>query len=309
MKKFRVYVTALLTLSSPLSALNSFAASGPGTTGAEFLKVGVGARPLAMGSAFVALPDDANAINWNPGALGEIKQKSVSASYNALFQDQNQGFLAYAMPLNNDMGVVGLGVNYLIISKIEKRAGDTEAADSTFSNQNYAISASYGKASVAQGLSLGGNIKYIHEKLDTFSGSAVAADLGALYRTPIENLSTGLAVQNLGSKIGPDKLPLLAKAGMVYQMFDKSLSLALDGDWLAMNKRGYLDFGAEYWIQNALALRVGYQLGRGQDHLGKVVGLGAGIGLKFDMFNMDYAFLPFGDLGNTHRITLGFKFE
>jgi hypothetical protein len=33
------------------------------------------------------------------------------------------------------------------------------------------------------------------------------------------------------------------------------------------------------------------------------------LGLKFSRFTMDYAFLPYGDLGNTHRVTLGLRFE
>src|SRR3989338_4986558 len=82
-------------------------AAGVGTTGAQFLKVGVGARPLAMGGAFSALPDDANAINWNPGALGAIPKQSVTASYNSLFQDQRQGFLGYVKPLSDDMRTIG----------------------------------------------------------------------------------------------------------------------------------------------------------------------------------------------------------
>ncbi|MFH1618503.1 MAG: PorV/PorQ family protein, partial [bacterium] len=291
-----------------LSPLPSHA-SGVGTTGAAFLKVGVGARPLAMGNAFVALPDDANAINWNPGALGELKDKSATASYSSLFMDQNQGFIAYAAPLKENMGTLGFGVNYMLISDIEKRAGDTETADSTFNNTNMAVSVSYARSGLYEGLSLGANLKYINEKLDTFSESATAIDLGALYNTKIENLTAGFMVQNIGTKIGPDPLPLTVKGGLAYRLLEKKLVLAMDGDWLAIDKRAYLDLGAEYWMNKNLAVRAGYQVGRGQDKLGSsLVGAGFGMGIKLDKFNMDYAFVPFGDLGNTHRITLGMRF-
>lgn len=283
-------------------------AAGVGTTGAQFLKVGIGARPLAMGSAFSALADDANAINWNPGALGTIKEKNATASYSSLFKDQSQGFLAYVNPLKEDMGSVGVGLNYLTVSKIEKRAGDTEDPDSTFSNQNFALSLSYGKPEVAPGLSLGGNLKYIRVSLDSFSGNAVALDFGGLYKTPVDNLTAGLSVQNMGTKIGPDPLPLTFKGGAAYKLFNQKLALAADVDWLAVDQRAYLDLGAEYWVQKILAVRAGYQLGRGRDQLGSLVGLGVGMGVKHERFSVDYAFVPFGNLGDTHRMTFGMRF-
>ena len=37
-------------------------------------------------------------------------------------------------------------------------------------------------------------------------------------------------------------------------------------------------------------------------------GLTAGIGYKFGRICLDYAYVPYGDLGDTHRISLGMKF-
>ncbi len=37
-----------------------------GTSMANFLKIGVGPRAIAMGDAFVALSDDASSLYWNP---------------------------------------------------------------------------------------------------------------------------------------------------------------------------------------------------------------------------------------------------
>ena len=284
-------------------------ADGVGTTGANFLKVGVGARPLAMGSAFSALADDANAINWNPAAMSEIKQRNVTASYNSLLKDQNQGFLAYAAPSSQSKGAFGVGLNYLIVSNIEKRAGDTETADSTFNNSNFALVGSYGRPVLIDGLSLGVNLKYIRTMLDTFSGNAMALDAGALYHTGIPNLAAAFTLQNFGSRIGPDPLPFLFKGGAAYKLFGQRLVLASDLDWQVTDQRAYWDIGGEFWAHKQLALRFGYQFGRGQDRLNSsMVGIGFGFGLKFERVNMDYAFLPFGNLGDTHRITFGMNF-
>ena len=40
-------------------------AGGPGTTAANFLKIGVGARATAMGGAFTALADSTSAVGWD----------------------------------------------------------------------------------------------------------------------------------------------------------------------------------------------------------------------------------------------------
>ena len=291
-------------------ALPAFvAAAGVGTTGAQFLKMGVGARPLAMGGAFSALPDDANAVNWNPGALGVIQKQGVTASYNSLFQDQSQGFVGYVRPLAEEKGTFAAGVNYLTVGKIEKRAGDTEDADSTFSNQNFAVIGSYGRSGLAEGLSVGGSLKFIRTTLDTFHGNAVAVDFGGLYKTKIENLTFGGSMQNLGTNVGSDPLPLMFKGGAAYRVLSQKLVLASDIDWLAQDKRLYWDLGTEFWANKNLAARAGYQFGRGADQLGsRLVGFAFGLGVWLEQFRMDYAFVPFGNLGDTHRITLGWNF-
>lgn len=48
-----------------------------GTSMANFLKVGVGARALAMGDAYVALCDDISSLYWNPGALDRIEKNEI----------------------------------------------------------------------------------------------------------------------------------------------------------------------------------------------------------------------------------------
>ena len=310
MSRARAAALAAVLAASPAAALN-VVTGGVGTSGADFLTVGVGARALAMGEAFTAVDMgvDANAANWNPGALGFVDKPNATASYNALFVDENQGYLGYAAPVGKDGGVWGAGINYLMVSQIEKRAGDTENPDSTFTNQNYAAGLSYARA-FDDRLSLGGTLKYIHTSLDSLSENAMAVDAGALMRTSVENLTVGASIRNFGTNIGPDSMPLTFKGGVAYKTFGRKLLLDSDVDWLATERRAYLSLGTEFWISPNLAVRGGYEFGHGADQLqSKFVGLGVGVGVKFNRFSMDYAFLPYGDLGNTHRVTLGLRFE
>ena len=310
MIRSRAAVLALVLGASPAAALN-IVTGGVGTSGADFLTVGVGARALAMGGAFTAVDSgaDANAVNWNPAALGRVDKANATASYNSLFVDQNQGYLGYAAPVGKDSGVWAGGLNYLMVSNIEKRAGDTENADTTFNSQNYAASASYAKA-FGDNISAGATLKYVRMALDNLKENAMAVDAGVLVRTPVENLTVGGTMRNLGTDIGPDSMPLTFKGGVAYKMFGAKLLLASDFDWLETERRAYWSLGAEYWLSQNLALRGGYEFGHGADQLqSQLVGFGVGLGFKFDRFTMDYAFQPYGDLGNTHRVTLGLRFE
>jgi hypothetical protein len=310
MSAARAFALLLAVAASPAAALN-LVTGGVGTSGADFLTIGVGARALAMGQAFTAVDSgaDANAVNWNPGTLGFVDKANMTASFSALFADENQGFLGYAAPVGKDGGVWGAGVDYLMVSNVEARAGDTENPDSTFSNQNYAANASYARA-FGENFALGGNLKYVHTSFSSLSENAMAVDVGGLLRTPVENLTVGAAMRNLGSDIGPDSMPLTFKGGVAYKLFGQKLLLASDIDWLETERLAYWSLGAEFWVSPNLAVRGGYEFGHGADQLqSQLVGLGVGLGVKFSRFTMDYAFMPYGDLGNTHRLTLGLRFE
>ena len=303
-------VAVLLSLTAlPAAALN-VATGGVGTSGADFLTIGIGARALAMGSAFAAVDTgaDVNAVNWNPGALGFVVKPDVSASYSSLFQDENQGFVGYASPLGKGGGVLAASVNYLAVTNIQARAGDTENPDSTFTDQNVAAGVSYAR-SLGDKLSLGGTLKLVHTTFNTVHESAMAADFGALYRTPVDGLTAGAALRNFGTNLGPDSMPLDLRGGAAYKMFGSRLTLDSDVDWLETERIAYWSVGGEFWATPNLALRGGYQFGHGADQLQSgMVGLGVGLGVKFGGFTMDYAFLPYGDLGDTHRVTLGLSF-
>jgi hypothetical protein len=307
----RAALLALVLAASPAAALN-VVTGGPGTSGADFLTIGVGARPLAMGGAFTAVDTgaDANAVNWNPAALGFVAEHSLTASYNSLFVDENQGYFGYAAPVGKDGGVWAAGLNYLGVTNIERRGTtDTETPISTFDNQNYAASASYART-LGDRVAVGGTLKYIRTALDTLKENAMAVDVGVLAKTPVDNLTVGAAMRNLGTNIGPDSMPLTFKGGAAYKLFESKLVLASDLTWLETERRAYWSFGSEYWISGNLAVRAGYEFGHGADQLqSRLVGFGAGMGVKFNRFTMDYAFIPYGDLGDTHRMTIGLRFE
>ncbi|TPW19000.1 MAG: hypothetical protein FD126_3126, partial [Elusimicrobia bacterium] len=73
-------------------------AGSPGNTTANFLRIGVGARPVAMGEAYAALSDDANAVFYNPAGLAVLERQEVTMMHNKFFEGVSQQYGAYAYP-------------------------------------------------------------------------------------------------------------------------------------------------------------------------------------------------------------------
>ena len=99
---------AWVLLCAPMAAL----ASGGGSSGAEFVKIGVGARPAGMGEAFVAAAKDINAAYWNPAGLASIDRTEASFMHMAYLADISYENIAVGGPINRLSGWAA-SVSYL----------------------------------------------------------------------------------------------------------------------------------------------------------------------------------------------------
>jgi len=293
-----------------------FAAGGVGTTAAPFLKIGMGARALGMGGAFSAIADDATAVYWNPAGLAAVSSDEVNFDFAKYFQDVNIGQAAYTRKVG--AGQMGVGLTYLIVPSIEKR--DTNDAvgvvpsQGTFNASDAALSVAYARKnaipSLIDDVDGGAAFKVIRSAIGSKSAIAVAVDLGATVRAK-NGMRFALGVQNLGTPMKFDKvsdpLPLSLRAGAAYEPV-KALTLGLTLDQYLIDQKFYAAFGGEYWLRDALALRAGYRYGYDTIHLGAMTGISLGIGIKVNGLGLDYAYVPFGDLGDTHRFGFWMKF-
>jgi hypothetical protein len=69
-----------------------------------------------------------------------------------------------------------------------------------------------------------------------------------------------------------------------------------------------LQLGAEDTLFSLLALRAGYQFNLSNPDLSGLTGLTAGFGFSLRQFMLDYAYLPFGELGASHRFSVTYDF-
>lgn len=313
----------------------AFSAKSSGSSGAAFLKLGAGARPTAMGNAFTSISDDVNAIVANTAGLATLKKNEFVGMRAEIFQDLQYNFFAFAHPTKS-WGTFAVGLNNLNITEIEQRTADTDKPDSTFSSNDTAYTLAYayrlrstGEDTGEAGLHLGLGLKYIRQTLAGDTANSVAADLGSLYHFAGLPLSLGLAIENLGTKPKfkeeSDSLPLTIKVGTSYRLGEdwaisgvhtaegekNGLLLALDGNFPRDNDVS-LRAGTEFtrrWSEDLLSsVRAGYQTGRSRQIQGTGTGVSAGAGITYKFFTFDFAWMPFGDLGNTFRYSVRLRF-
>lgn len=305
---YSINLIALLVVS--LSLPSQAGEEKVGTSSASFLKIGIGARAPAMGDAACALSEDSTAIYWNPAGLGFLKSNELSYMHNLWFQEITHGFLGYAHPLKNF--ILGFGIDYLTMGEIEETTilQPRGTGDKVRVEDDLACFLSLARR-MNNGLSLGMNLKYINQKVADESATGLGADLGLLYKLPRLNL--GLAIQNIGTSMKfaekEFSLPFNIKTGVAYKGI-KNATIALDVNLSSDNKTSY-HLGGEYWIGNILALRAGYNSRISGNRLGKFSlgeGINVGFGVNFKVAQFDAAYVSYGDLGGTYRVSLLTRF-
>ena len=291
---------------------------------ADPMSLGVGARPLGMGRAYVAVAENGETLFINPAGLGRLDGYKFSSMYTNLMGDVNYMVLGGVVP-NVYGGSLGLGLINTGVKDINlyDTTGTPMGTASWSQNEMFL---SYGhkvENDYIKNLYVGGNLKFFNmtgtSSADAGSGSGFDMDLSALY-TPIPMASFGITAQNflpssMGAKIhrtsGLDEsIPVSLKMGAKVNLFGKadealrpsaqSLIAAVDYDF-TRSMYGTAHVGLEYSPMKNLALR----LGSDQSNLT------AGVGLKYNGIAFDYAFHPFNSLADdtTHFFSISYVGE
>ncbi len=303
----------LFILSIALSLPAGAYASGAGTTAANFLKVAMSPRAVSMAGAFSAQADDPGAVFINPAGLAQFDGRAAALDFSTYLQDAKMGNLSYAGTAGGRR--FGFGATFLTVGGIERRGLSDSAGVvpelGTFGSSDMAVTLAYAAKDVMPGalprLDGGFAVKVVRSTIYDKSAVALAADVGAIYRaTPKINLS--LALQNFGTKMKfeeeADPLPVCLRAGLLYKA-SKAQNVSGEVSEYLLDEKIYPAVGAEYWVRPSFALRGGYKFGYDTANLGSEAGLSLGFGVKVAGLDVDYAFLPFGDLGSVHRF--GFR--
>ncbi len=297
--------------------------------------IGVGARPLALGKAYVGLSDDANGIFLNPAGLAGIQNVKLTSMSGQVLNDISYVVIGGANPTK--YGVFGLGYTTVNLAAIPVTqttgSGTTETVVNVGSTNYYSsvLTLSYSNdlskidfLKDFDNVTYGVNLKYFMQgfsgggsALRGANGSGFDMDLGTQYK-PMKALTLGLSALNilpasLGGKFTWDKdgveesIPAVLKAGFAAKLFGKDSfyggkqDVFLDTDmdaYLNQDRQSVYHTGVEWWPISIMALRVGLdQQPRGaEDSNGVDNNFTAGLGLKFNGFTFDYCYHQYSDL-------------
>ena len=267
---------------------------------------GVSARALALGSAYAAVPDDIAAMSFNPGALGTLSSFQLALDHQSWLDGFFQETLMASIPVPG-LGTGGVGFNYLDHGTFSGR--DTNG-DPTADFRSYRLSGTLGWGMpLFEHFYLGIAGRGIQQTIAGESSQAFAMDGGALWE-PLKGWTVGLSYMNWGTYISDFLLASRLRAATAYnfQLFPDQRALAC----LAFSREPYNDaqihFGLEDCFSKLISLRAGYQLDLYDNQMTDLYGFSAGLGLHWEQFTLDYAFLPNGDLGSTQRVSLQYDF-
>jgi hypothetical protein len=312
-----------------LSCLLAIAALALGAWQAGAMNIqtmGAGARSAALGSGFVAVADDGDAVFANPAGLGVVAKRQVAYTNVSMLMggiegdDLGQHLVSYAQPLGAKLGL-GLGYERIGSDLMSENGAFVGLAYKASQNVKLGVTAKYEFWSV-------GDIPPDNGREDPLSNSSkggVGLDLGLLWKTPVKGAQLGLQVKNLlqpnlakgavvkadGSKDGDaGKIPMDLAVGASYPVGTGSLVTVA---WVMRDATGEesssrVVVSGETKLVEGLMLRAGGAKVFEEDASGDV---DAGLGYRFKRVLFDYGYhisLDLTETNGAHRFSLGYEF-
>ncbi len=313
-------------------AASSAWAAGSGALGGVFTASGLGTRPLGMGGAFVALADDANAVQENPAGMAFFEKGTRYATFTHanLFgvAELARDHVAFAQA---DSGYSAFGLAWSRFSANLDPEAWTEDAYAYSGAKLISSGAENDWPKVAvgwQGKYLRVDSGLVEDPLGGAVGGATASGYGVSLGMMAKlrpSLSFGVLVQDLYSSLSwatgtMEVLPMQARAGAAYRLTESTVFSAEGRGSQASNGFGFSSWhaGGEHWIFDGKSLmwntvrNVGVRAGYFQQVANNDGGqFSVGGSARSDQWQVDYSYQFGGNaqqLGATHRIGLGMNF-
>lgn len=332
-----VFILVMFLLSVPLQ---SQSISRVGTTSASFLKIGIGARALSMGSAVTTLSDDITALYWNPAGISKIEKIEGLVSHYDYIGDLFYDYDAVSFPLG-EVGVAGIFFSYLGMPDLERTTIESpNGTGEKVSAYSYSVGVGFAKE-LTDRFAMGATVKYVNETLWHSSASTFSGDIGLTYTTLNEAIKIGMSISNMGGSMkleGRDfaiqhdtypnndgnnaningnleterfPLPTLFRAGISSNLMKSvmpiegyDLIVAVDAVHPNDNDE-YVNAGTEFVYQKTFAIRTGYNKLFIDDNQG---GFAFGFGIMMTWanvdFTLDYANVDFGVLKRQNQFSM-----
>ena len=292
-----------------------------GRTGAEILTFPLASRPLGMGNSFVAVDGGLDSLGYNPAGMARLARPELESTYLSGIAGDNFGFLGYSHPLPHV--VVTGGFIYYNAGTINLNLSDGTQQTVTAEEDMVGIAAL--SLPLPGGLCVGAAGKFYRLQLaQQANASGYAADLGALWHSPLAGLNFGASLQNMGPDVQfeqeGDPLPMTVRFGAAYDLDLSGRECFKEGcfgfshflftaDAVKLRDEGSLqpsaglEMGMKLEEETYGALRFGYLFSQSPNYFT------LGIGVRQGRWFADYGFGAMkDDVASTHHVTLGVKF-
>jgi len=334
---------ALLFLANPVFAQNEQDVSSinrVGTTAAQFLKIGAGARATALGGAYTAIATDITSIYWNPAGLARSYGNGEAIFNHAEWlAETDYDFAAFSLRLPT-LGTVGLSITSFRTPDDPVRTIQApEGTGQTWNMSSISAGITYSR-NLTDKFSIGFTGKFVQERLFNLTARGGAFDIGILYDTPLENVTLGATITNFGTKMrleGRDlffnndpfnedgsvdavaaeyrtndfEMPLNLKFGLAWQAVknDQYEVLATVDANQPNDNIEYLNSGVEVGIKSTVFLRAGYKaLGLENSEQGATFGVGINYDNVGGNFKFDFGWADYGVLKNVKFVSFIVKY-
>jgi len=196
-------------------------------------------------------------------------------------------------------GAIAGSFRYFNYGSFDNRDANGAALGSS-TDDAYAGTLGYGQSFWDDALGLGAALTSSQEVISAYSSSLYTLSIGATYAGP---LGLRLAAAALNEKLsGESSYAGPASTRLALGWMSRNRGLQLDADWQRPQLGdGTLSVGGEWTLAGNYSVRAGWRFAQGE---GSVLDAGpsVGAGLRFGDLRFDYAFVPFGPLGNTQQI-------
>ncbi len=299
MKKIAIVLIALFMV-VPVSGQSA------GKTGMSFLKMGFGARVLALGDVGSVFGDDVSSLYYNPAHLAGSTDTEIMVMHNQWIQDVRSEVLGAKFQLFGHPFAVGIQTTNVGDIEVRTKPGDPVST----------ISANYFAGSLSTGfrfgdkLKAGVTVKYLYEGILADDATGFGFDFGAGYQVN-KSLTIAASIRNIGSmsafRVEETKLPADLRIGAGYTLetpFEKfGITLGAEFQKYLQQDDSHINFGGEITYDNLLAIRLGYMT------MYEARNFTGGLGLSWGMLGFDYAITPFSDdLGVGHTVSVKLAF-
>jgi hypothetical protein len=225
-------------------------------------------RSLALGGAAVAL-DGLGAAYYNPAALATLERNTVSSTYRALSFDRRIVEVGYGRPI---LAQAGLGISWTNAT-VDDLVGTNYAGNETeeITNSQNMFVFGFGRAAGVDWVQAGVTGRFYYTALARARASGYGIDAG-VRATPWEWLTAAAAVRDVATELrwsntlGDDsgynyaeEAPTRFLAGAGVRPW-RRLLLTLQGD-VGEDECWRYRAGAEFWADERIALRAGYDDG------------------------------------------------